>query len=196
MDTVIYEFESGFSGMVAFSGTDLGKFASGIANDLMLVSGSPFSISYISGWLETHIGELNIACETSFNTVSGFALPPLDFTEIAIYQELFTVYFYKRNATNLLGASQYDWTTLNEADSRIVKVSRNELAKTYRNFALDAETRLRYMVAQYRQTKGQPSSVIGDDVIWAPFTDRFNYGGAYNNVFPFFGLYFVRSESF
>lgn len=180
-----------------FSGTDLGGFASGIYNDLMLESGSPFSVSYISGWLENHIGELNISCEADFNTASGFCIPAMDFTEIAIYQELFTVYYYKRSATNLLGAAQYDWTTLQEADSRIVKISRNDLAKTYRNLALDAENRLRYMVAQYRQSKGQPLSVVGDDTIWAPFTDRYNFGGVYNNnIFPYFGSYFVRTESF
>jgi hypothetical protein len=161
----------------------------------MIGTASPFSVSYISGWLESHIGELNIACETSFNTVSGFCLPPMDFTEIAVYQEMFTSYYYKRSAQNLLGAAQYDWTTLQEADSRVVKVSRNELAKTFRNLALDADNRLRYMVAQYRQAKGQPASVIGDDIIWAPFTDRYNYGGAYNNVFPYYGFYFVRVDS-
>jgi hypothetical protein len=179
---------------VLFSGTDLGAFASGIYNDLMLASGSPFSVSYISGWLMNHVGELNVSCETSFNTASGFAIPALNFQEVAIYQELFTVYYYKRSATNLLGCAQYDWTTLAEADSRIVKVSRNELAKTYRGFVNDAETRLRYMVAQYRQTKGQPLSVIGDDIIWSPFTDRYWFGGEYNNIFPYFGFY-IRCDS-
>lgn len=194
MPDIIYEFDSGVSG-IAFSGTDLGLFASGIYNDLMLASGSPFSVSYISGWLENHIGELNIACQTDFNTVSGFCVPPMDFTEISIYQNQFTIYYYQRSANNLLGASQYDWITLAEADSRIVKVSRNELAKTYRNSALDAQNELKYQIAQYRMTKGQPSSVTGDDTIFAPFTDRYNFGGYINNPFPYFGLYFIRSSS-
>lgn len=199
MPDVIYELEpTGASGIILFSGTDLGQFASGIYVDLMLDSqpNNPFSIAYISGWLDSHIGDLNISCEANFNTASGFCLPAMNFQEIAIYQELFTNYYYKRSATNLLGASQYDWTTLQEADSRVVKISRNELSKTYRNLALDAENRMRYMIAQYRQTKGQPLSVIGDDIRWSPFTDRYSYGGVYNNVFPYFGMYFSRGNFF
>jgi len=175
-----------------FSGTDLGLFASGIYNDLMMTSGSPFSVTYISGWLENHIGELNISCESNFNTVSGFCVPPMNFSEIAIYEEMFTNYYYKRSATNLLGASQYDWTTLQEADSRIVKISRNELAKGFRGMANDSEQRLRYLIAQYRQTKGQPLSVTGDDTVFAPFTDRYNYGGSYNSLYPFYGFFYTR----
>lgn len=195
MSDIIYEFESGVSG-IAFSGTDLGLFASGIYNDLMFTSGSPFSISYISGWLESHIGDLNIACQTDFNTVSGFCVPPMNYSEIAIYQNQFIIYYYQRSANNMLGASQYstDWTTIQEADSRVTKVSRNEIAKTYRNAALDAQNQLKYEIAQYRMTKGQPSSVTGDDFIPGGWFERSTYQGFV--PFPYFGLYFVRSSSF
>jgi len=179
-----------------FCGTNLGLFASGIANDLMLGSGTAFSVAYISGWLDNHIGELNNSLQTTFNTVSGFAVPPMNYQEVAVYQEMFTNYYYLRNANNLLGASQFDWTSLQEADSRIVKVSRNELAKTFRGMAQDSQQKLYYMIAQYKLNVGQPLAVVGDDTIFAPYTDRYMYGGFADTIFPYYDWFFVRSSSF
>jgi hypothetical protein len=179
-----------------FSGTDLGFFASGIYNDLMPIANSPFGISYISGWLMNHIGELNTNLQTNFNTVSGFALPPLNFQEVAIYQELFTQYYYNRSASNLLGASQYDWVSLAEADSKIVKISRNELAKTYRQLALDSREKTIYLIAQYRMTAGQPLSVIGDDINFNPFGFGNGCTNGFDSIFPYFNWFFVRSSTF
>jgi hypothetical protein len=184
-----------------FSGTDVGAFASGIYNDLGLISGQGIvSIPYISGWLSNHIGDLNININSNFSYASGFLLPPLNYQQVAVYEEIFNDYYYNLSASNLLGASQYDWTRLTEADSTVVKVSRNELAKTYRMLRKDSQEKLRYLVGQYKINLAVPSQVAGDDTIpglfWGSYGFGMGFGYGFDSYYPYYGFYYARNYGF
>lgn len=182
-----------------FSGTDVGLFASGIYNDLGIQPGQGIvSIPYISGWLSNHVGDLNVNINSCFSYASGFITPPLNYQQVAIYEEIFNEYYYNLSAANLLGASQYDWTRLTEADSTVVKVSRNQLAQTYRGLRKDSQEKLRYLVGQYKINAAVPSQVNGDDTIPGFYWGGYGYydgpgGFGVYGYYPYYGYYYVRS---
>lgn len=195
MSDYIYEVDSGVSGVILSSGTSSALFASGIYNDLML-SGSDFGTGYLASWLESHLGEVNTSLQTNFSTNSGLIAPPMNYSEVAIYQEMFTNYYYLRNASKFLGAAGYtiggNALSIQEADSKISFVNKNDLAKTYRGFAQDSRENLRYLIAQYKMNLALPVQVVGDDFIpgisyWGGGLGLGYYGGYYGGYYQ--GLY-------
>lgn len=121
-----------------------------------LESPSDTSISTISFWLEKHVGDLNVALATSLVVESGAI--ELTEEEKSIFKDIFTVYYYGLQVKKNLGASAYDWSELQEGDSKVRRVSRNEVAKTYRGLKKDIEDALEKKVSRYRSNKSLPES--------------------------------------
>lgn len=171
-------------------GTDIGLYASGTFESLGSPSGLGFSALWISGWLSNNIGRLNVLIETKYQSISGFIVPPLGNTEMAIYDEMFEHNYYTRLASNNLGASAYDWSEVSEEGSTVRRVSRNEVAKTYMQLAKNSDENLAELVGHYRLNKAKPLSVTGDDAeIRIP-----SYGLQYASMYPYYGFYYFRSR--
>lgn len=140
----------------------IGDFASGIYEDLGNPSG--ISTAYISGWLANNFGTLNILIHTTYSGLSGTIDPWLGDKEQGIYQELFNIKFYERAAATSLNAASYDtWIEIADDGSRVRRVSKNDLAKSFQSQKKESEARLLRLVASYNQDGANPVQVVGDD---------------------------------
>ena len=140
------------------------------------------TLSQISGWFENNIGELNTVLFTSF---SGSGVDSTDEVRIVpsgafsteesgIFKQLYLKHFYRKKARNVLKAidSSADFITLREGDSVITRTNKNEIAKTYRGFAKDAEEELQNLVYAYNFYQAKPHQVAGNEVRSVPVTGQ------------------------
>ena len=134
------------------------------------------TLSQISGWFENNIGELNTLIFTSFSG-SGEAgksshvfHPKMGLEESGIYKKLYLKHFYQKKARNVLKGidSSVDFISLREGDSMITRTNKNEIAKTYRGMAKDAEEDLEKAVYAYNYYNAVPRQVAGGDVRLEP----------------------------
>ena len=140
------------------------------------------TLSQISGWFENNLGELNTVIFTSFsgsgvdNTDQVRIVPSGAFSteESGIFKQLYLKHFYRKKARNVLKAidSSADFITLREGDSVITRTNKNEIAKTYRGFAKDAEEELQNLVYAYNFYQAKPRQVAGSEVRSMPVTGQ------------------------
>jgi hypothetical protein len=93
--------------------------------------------------------------------------PDMGSEETAIYQKIFELDFYNKQARNTLkGAAGYaggDWVSLREGDSSITRANKNEVAKSYKSLANDTKQELDKMIQSYLKFRATPQQVVGDD---------------------------------
>ena len=140
------------------------------------------SISKISGWLENNVGLLNTQIYTAF---SGSGVTDGDtaiqatgeflYEESDIFKQLYLVEYYKKKTRSVLKGidSSVDFITLRDGDSTITRTNKNEIAKTYRGLANDAQARLDALTAKYNIYGAAPVQVAGDDA--TPLSGEANY---------------------
>lgn len=117
----------------------------------------------ISGWIECHLGELN----TLLNTEYSGSAATLDLEAQSIITEMYLHSFYNRQArvtargilNNTSGGG--DIQELDDGNSKVKFTNKNEIAKTYRGLAKDAQERLDGLVARYTIHQSQPLQVGG-----------------------------------
>tara|TARA_Y100000004_G_scaffold165748_1_gene196845 strand:- start:6408 stop:6902 length:495 start_codon:yes stop_codon:yes gene_type:complete len=152
---------------------DLEQLASGIVQyDFPDDTGS-YNMTFVSGWLETNIGELNALTHEEFeiNDTGGVVLVGTDSglmpVEENIFSTLYEIWYYQKSARESLRSFTYsssvDWVTLKEGDTTIQRQNKNSVAKTYRDLAVEASDRLDNLVYQYNYQKSSPIQVAGTD---------------------------------
>ena len=97
------------------------------------------------------------------------------FEEAEIFKQIYLVEYYKKKARAVLKGidSSVDFITLRDGDSLITRTNKNEIAKTYRGFANDAQERLELLTAKYNIYNAAPVQVAGLDA--ADGTGEANY---------------------
>lgn len=136
------------------------------------------TLAQISGWFENNLGELNTLIFTTFSGSGDGGHPDQIFTpklgieESGIYKQLYLRHFYKKKARNVLKGidSSVDFISLREGDSMITRTNKNEIAKTYRGMAKDAEEELEKQVYAYNFYQSRPRQVVGSEVRIDPTT--------------------------
>ena len=153
---------------------DLGSLATKIVNFEFSEDRQRVPVSYVSGWLETNIGELNGLTNEEFyinstgaiEIAEGSGLLPV---EENIYGTLYEIHYYEKAARDSLRGFTYgtdtDWLTIKEGDTTIQRQNKNSVAKTYRDLKVDATDRLDGLVGKYNQYKSSPLQVFGRDGI-------------------------------
>ena len=70
--------------------------------------------------------------------------------------------FYNKKTRDVLRGTESltDFISLSEGDTKIQRVNKNELAKTYRGLANDAQEELDKMVSAYNIYQASPSQVL------------------------------------
>lgn len=127
-------------------------------NDLLETDDT--SVVKILEWLKANLGQLNDLISTSYTISGNDAVPELGLDEAAIFANIYLMNYYQRQQKNNLGASSYtDWSEIVEADSRIRRVSRNEIAKNYRLLSNDIRDYLYKISESYRRWKCVPASL-------------------------------------
>lgn len=142
--------------------TGLLDFATGIYEDL----GSPtdITVSYISGWLYNHIGDLNIAIDQTYSGLNETISPFPSGDEQAIYQNMFNIKYYNRASLSSIGAAgTSSWTEIEDDGSRVKRVSKLDLSKSYLAMAKSANEDLATQIAAYQMNRARPQQSVGDD---------------------------------
>ena len=144
-----------------------------------------YSYEYLAYWFvgNYNLGRLNTLIDTcysgsymtgNYGEMTSYSITPeIGSEETAIYQKIFELDFYSKQARNTLkSAAGYgggDWTSLREGDSSITRANRNEVAKSYKSLANDAKDELDKMVQSYLKFRATPQQVVGDDAIPATY---------------------------
>lgn len=152
---------------------DFGNLAYSIVKFEFKEDVSRFPISYVSGWLETNLGELNsIVHEDFYINESGNIQPySLNLSEQAIFTKLYTIHYYNKAAREVLKGIVWsnsetvanDWISIKEADSSIQRTSKNSISKTLSDLARSEKQDLDQLIYQYNMNKSSPSQVAGED---------------------------------
>jgi hypothetical protein len=149
--------------------------ATGIYNDEFDSDADYSTLASISGWLANNVGLLNTVIYRAFSGSGSETEYPDDtvlqpsggfrFEESDIYKQIYLTNYYTKKARAVLKGidSSVDFISLREGDSVITRTNKNEIAKTYRGFAKDAQERLETLVAKYNIYEAQPVQVAGTD---------------------------------
>lgn len=126
------------------------------------------NIPAISGWLESHLGQLNSLIYTSYSGSGA----ELDLEAQSIHRELYMHNYYSKQARNALrgivGATSNggDVLSLQDADSKVTFINKNEVAKVYKGLANDAKLKIDQLVSQYNIYQAEPRQVGGVEGEW------------------------------
>ena len=160
-----------------------------ISDEIYRELGEPSDLSHasIAFWLRTNIGDLNILINKKFyitdNTLeigiledSGDVFGNL---EKSIFKMIYSIHYYERLFRNALGAASLD-TVLSVTDdgSTVVKINKNELAKTYAQLRNQISDELTALTKNYNLNEVRPLQVAGDDIIADPNYPYSNGGGS------------------
>jgi len=126
------------------------------------------TLSSISGWLDSHIGNLNTMIHTSFDVVSGQVEPQANFKneEQAIYRAMYLKNFNSAMSRKTLqGATKSsDFIQIRDSDgSMIVRPNKNTAAGAYRSLANGYDQELKELVSSYLSFESKPIQVAGND---------------------------------
>lgn len=151
---------------------DLGILATKIVNYEFSEDSQRFPVSYVSGWLEANIGELNGLLNEEFyvnetgaiEIAEGSGLLPV---EENIFSTLYEIHYYEKAARDSLRGFAYggdtDWLTLKEGDTTIQRQNKNSVAKTFKDLKTEANDRLNNLIGKYNVYKASPLQVFGRD---------------------------------
>ena len=140
-----------------------------------------FPVSYVSGWLETNLGQLNGLTHEDFYVDASGNLGPssLSPVEESIYSSLYAINYYDKAARAALRGFVWgnssgvldDWTSIKEGDSSIQRQSKNSISRTFLEFSKDAQLRLKDLLQQYNIQKSSPLQVAGYDGSYVYYPD-------------------------
>jgi len=150
---------------------DLGRIASGITTYEFPNDTGTYNMGFVSGWLETNIGELNGLLHEEFSVdttgnirAAGTGLAPV---EENIFSTLYELFYYQKSSREALRSFTYsdsvDWITLKEGDTTIQRQNKNSVSKTYMDLSKEANSRLDNLLYQYNYQKSSPIQVAGTD---------------------------------
>ncbi len=138
-----------------------------------------YSFEYLANWFagNWNLGKLNNLIGTCFSgsyatgeygeIISYSIEPELGGDERAIYQKIFEIEFYNKQARSVLksaaGFAGGDWTSLKEGDSSITRVNRNDVARNYKQLAESSKKELDSLAQSYLKFRAFPQQVVGDD---------------------------------
>lgn len=129
-----------------------------------------FPISYVSGWLEANIGELNTLLNQEFylDEDKNFQPRKLDASERVIFKLMYETHFYNKirrdvfRGASSTGPIEADWIMLKEGDTTIQRTSKNSIAMGYMMLSRESQAKLDNLVFLYNRGKSGPfQSSIG-----------------------------------
>jgi len=132
----------------------------------------------VSTWLKTNLGQLNLRLGEGFSLSGDCIIPDMSQNVSGIYTEMYYCYYYNKQAGKNLGAAGYDWTEINgDEQGTIRRVSKNEIAKTFRTLSKDCRENLDKLTEWYNNSKS--TNIFSSQVLYG---ERF--GGANYDLLP------------
>ncbi len=147
-----------------------------IADEIFRELGEPsdLSIPAVSFWVRSNIGALNNHIHMSFqinSTTFEIEHANTDDTirviaqeESAILKQMYNVHDYEKKFRSVLGASSWDQVIeITDLGTRIRKINKNEIGKTFAQVKKQAQEELTRMIGAYKISGSVPRQVAGDD---------------------------------
>lgn len=132
---------------------------------------SDLSIPYIASWLRfgANIGSLNNLVHKNYSLDSSLELvsdnEEIGIEEVSIYEQLFFINYYSRQAKNSLGVGGVDILLEATSDQGTLRfANRNEVSKTWNQMKKDSTEYLNKLLNLYKFNAYSPQSIEGDDV--------------------------------
>jgi len=148
-----------------------------IADELINELGNPTTISLqsVSFWLRSNIGALSNYVNEDFTlnstsldiekTVSGEKVS-IDEDEKDILKKMYHIHYYDVLLRSTLGAAGTDSVVeIQTDDTRVRKINKNELSKTYISLKKLEQEELTNLINGYKQKKSSPVQIAGDDTV-------------------------------
>ncbi len=120
--------------------------------------------SHVVTWFQNNLYQLNLAISSAFYTTGGCIIPDMEPVHSGLYENMYFCYYFNKKANSALGAFAMDWTEIEgEKQGKIRRVSRNEVAKTYRLAAQDCKASLAELIKAYNEGNG---AVLAGQVLY------------------------------
>ena len=158
-----------------------------IANEIYRELDSPTTLSIppIMFWLRANVGDLNNHLSEHFvinpttleleREVAGKMVEIAE-EEKSILKKMYYVHYYAVLLRTTLGAAASDSVVeIQTDDTRVRKINKNELSKTYSFLKKQESDELKDLVAAYKSRGSSPRQVAGNDTVEGRYPDQKYY---------------------
>ena len=148
-----------------------------------------FSGSFVSPQNQPQVfneatGALGLSVSANNGTASTPAIVSIQPEEASILKKMYIVHYYDQQIRTTVGAASSDPVIEVASDgSRVRKINKNELSKTYLALKREEYMQLTDLINAYKLRKASPVQVAGDDTVIGQYS--INYDGyPYNRTAP------------
>ena len=129
-------------------------------------------------------GALGLSASSNNGTASTPAIVAIQPEEASILKKMYVVHYYDQQIRSTVGAASTDPVIEVASDgSRVRKINKNELSKTYISLKKEEYSELKDLINAYKLRKASPVQVAGDDTQVGQYS--LNYDGyPYNRTAP------------
>jgi len=147
-------------------------------------SGSFVSPQYEPQAFNEATGALGLSMDKSNGTASTPAIVSIQPEEASILKKMYIVHYYDQQIRATVGAASSDPVVEVASDgSRVRKINKNELSKTYLSLKREEYSELTDLINAYKLRKSSPVQVAGDDTRVGQYSIDYD-GYPYNRVAP------------
>ena len=146
-----------------------------------------FSGSFIAPQNEPQVynegtGALGLSVSGNAGVSSAPAIVSIQAEEAAVLKKMYIVHYYDQQIRSTVGAASTDPVVEVASDgSRVRKINKNELSKTYLALKKEEYQELTDMINAYKLRKASPVQVAGDDTVRGYYYSN-NEGFPYNRI--------------
>mgnify|MGYP003114966351 CR=1 FL=1 len=146
------------------------------------ISGSFASASYEPQAFNEGTGALGLGLNSDDGQSTLPAIVAIQPEEASILKKMYFVHYYDQQIRSTVGAASTDPVVEVASDgSRVRKINKNELSKTYLALKKEEYQELTDLINSYKLRKASPVQVAGDDTERGQYAID-NYGYPYNRV--------------
>ena len=152
--------------------------------DIYELSGSFVSPAYEPQAFNEATGALGLSVSADNGTASAPAIVAIQPEEASILKKMYIVHYYDQQIRSTVGAASTDPIIEVASDgSRVRKINKNELSKTYIALKKEEYSELIDLINAYKLRKSSPVQVAGDDTVRGQYSIGYD-GYPYNRVAP------------
>ena len=149
-------------------------------------SGSFASAQYEPQAFNEGTGALGLAVSTDIGEVSTPVITAIQPEEASILKKMYIVHYYDQQIRTTVGAASSDPVVEVASDgSRVRKINKNELSKTYISLKKEEYMEVTDLIIAYKLRKASPVQVAGDDTVAGFYSNDYD-GYPYNRTSPNF----------
>ena len=147
-------------------------------------SGSFVSPAYEPQAFNEATGALGLSVSGNNGTASTPAIVSIQPEEASILKKMYIVHYYDQQIRSTVGAASTDPVVEVASDgSRVRKINKNELSKTYISLKKEEYSELTDLINAYKLRKSSPVQVAGDDTRVGQYSIDYD-GYPYNRTAP------------